>query len=546
MRAEADQNTFNIRRSTALMIGGTALIVCGCVGAILWILSVSTRSVDSTAAYGESRLLHSVIATYQAELSKAALAYATWDDMFDNFAKRRRPIWEKANLGPRITTQLGIDYVAVVAKDGAVTYLYAKKQQEQITLSPADQARLVAVSDLALRSPIPPEGTPVRGALIFDGQPVLIAASPIISSRGEAPAFALIEMRALNAHLLLNISKGFGITGLKVVPSSGADLSLDAAMVGAPKLALVWTPAKEGRQLFARVLPVVVFTGLLLLLIFSVLLVLWRTIVEQMRASEARAMSAEVAAAQTRALAAEETAHSKNAFIANMNHELRTPLNAILGFSQIIQSESLGPIGVPKYREYIQDIHDAGAHLMGIINDILTVSKIDAGKFAPKLEAVPFRNVLGEVVRMMEVIASERDIWINTIRCNTDVNLFVDRNALRQVMINVLANAIKFSPEGYGIEVEGDENPDGTFELRIIDYGCGIPPDTLKDIGKPFVQAETAYTRNYQGTGLGLSICYRLVEAMGGKIEVKSTVKKGTAVHIILKTDHAEPRAAVA
>lgn len=542
MSAEADQTTFNIRRFTVWAIGGIALIVCGCVGAIVWVLTSSVDNVDSIATYGDSRLLRSVVNAYQAELSKTVRYYTAGDDVADSVAKR--PAWEK--LGPSIIKQFGIDYVMVAARNGSVTYLYAKARHGQITLSHADQTQLAALADLAFRRPIPLEGTAVNGTILFDGQPVLVAAAPIASSRSETPNFALIEMRALDAGLLSNITKGFGVTGLKVEPPTGMGLPLDAAMGGAPKLMLTWTPSKEGRQLYARVLPVVLLTGLLRLLVLGGLLFLWRTIVKRMRTNEARAMSAEVNAALTRAIAAEETARSKNAFIANMNHELRTPLNAIIGFSEIIEAEMHGPIGVPKYREYIKDIHDSGNYLLGIINDILQVSKIDAGKFTPKLEPVPFRDVLGEVVRMMEVIATKRGIWINTVTCALNATVMADHQALRQVMVNLLANAIKFSPDGYGIELEGEEKPDGTFEIRVIDYGCGIPPDTLKDIGKPFVQAEAAYTRNYQGTGLGLSISYRLIGAMGGTIAITSTVNVGTTVQIVLKAGHAEQQTKVA
>ncbi len=544
MRAEADRSpTFNTRRFTALMIGGTALVVGGCVGAILWILAISAHSVDSTAAYGEGRLLSSVIDTYQSELSKTVIDYATWDDMFDNFAKGRRPLWEKTNLGPSVTRQLGVDYVAVVAKTGAVAYIYAKRLQGPLTLSSTDQGLLAALSTRAFQRTMPAGETPVSGAIAFDGVPVLVAATPIVSSQGGTSSFALIEMRALDADILSRITKGFGVAGLQIGRATGKGLPLAAATGGKPELALTWTSSKEGERLFTRVLPVVIFIGALLLILFSALLMLWRSILEHMRASQERAMKAELDAARTRAFAAEEMARSKNAFIANMNHELRTPLNAIIGFSEIMQSESLGPIQPAKYREYVMDIHDSGNHLLGIINDILLVSKIDAGKYAPKMESVPLHEIITEVLRMMEVIAAKRKIWINTIRCATHVSVFADRQALRQVLINVLANAIKFSPDGYGIEFEGDENPDGTFEIRIIDYGCGIPPETLRDIGKPFVQAETTFERNFQGTGLGLSICYRLVAAMGGSIDIKSTVKKGTAVHIILKTDRAETHA---
>jgi signal transduction histidine kinase len=526
-----------IRRLTAFLVSGAALIVCACLGVIVWVLSISTASVDRTVIDGEHRLLHSVIETYGGNLSRTVTDYASWDELYNNFTRGRDPAWEKDNLGPYITTAFDVDIVAVTTVKGTIAYFY--KRGGAAAMSPAGRATLTRLTRLAYATKPNAAGSVVSGAVMFGGRMNLVSVSPITPTSparvGERSGAALAELRVLDAAMLSKIDKNFGVSGLRVVRSAPNAVELSDPSGKPSGYVLAWTTAKSGVALFNRVLPAVILTGLLLLIGFTALVVFCWRIVEHFRKSQARILKAEIDATRARASAAEEMARGKSAFIANMSHELRTPLNAIIGFAEIMDCESMGPVGVPRYKEYIKAIYDSGHHLLHIINDILLVSKVEAGKFSPSIEDAPFAEVLNDTLRMLEIMAGRRAITLDASRCAADAVVSVDRQALRQILLNVISNAMKFSPDGATVEI-ASAAADGMLEVRVRDHGCGIPPDTLREIGKPFVQAEGVYTRNSQGTGLGLAISFRLAAAMGGAISVASTVGDGTTVTLRLKT----------
>ena len=224
---------------------------------------------------------------------------------------------------------------------------------------------------------------------------------------------------------------------------------------------------------------------------------------------------------------------SKSAFIANMSHELRTPLNAIIGFSEVIAAQPLGPIGVPKYREYVLDIQESGRHLLGIVEAMLHISRIDAGKYEPAMEDVSVHESVDEAVTMLKVIAAQRAIALDIHLPSHPVSILADRQGLRQILINLLSNAVKFSPSSGVVTLTCLETEE-VCEICISDQGCGIPADLIPSLGQPFVQAEDVYRRSYQGTGLGLSICFRLARAMGASIAIESDERVGTSVTLRL------------
>jgi two-component system cell cycle sensor histidine kinase PleC len=245
---------------------------------------------------------------------------------------------------------------------------------------------------------------------------------------------------------------------------------------------------------------------------------------------------------KSRAVAAEDANRSKNLFIANMSHELRTPLNAIIGFSEFIGAEAYGPLGSARYAEYVNDIHSSGNHLLGIVNNLLLFSKIEAGQHKVLLDDLSLRDELASVERMLQFDANRHGVQLVCDRLNDGVRVTADQQSLRQVLINVIGNAIKFSPAEEIVRVEHEAGKDGgTHRLRIVDRGCGIPAETLSQLGNPFVQAESAFSRRFQGTGLGLAICFGLTEAMGAAMVVESDEGAGTIVTITLPAAVAVP-----
>jgi len=231
---------------------------------------------------------------------------------------------------------------------------------------------------------------------------------------------------------------------------------------------------------------------------------------------------------------AEAANRAKGDFLANMSHELRTPLNAIIGFSEVISNELFGPIANSKYLEYIKDINASSLHLLSIINDVLDMSKIEAGKVELAKEVVHLENVIGEVMRMVHERARSRDIELTAELSGEDVEIWADERSMKQIFLNLLSNSIKFSKPGGKVYVRVIADRRDAAILEIEDHGIGMTEAEQERALQPFGQAKPATTRNYGGTGLGLPITKGLVEAHGGTLTINSRAGCGTTVRIIL------------
>jgi two-component system cell cycle sensor histidine kinase PleC len=235
-----------------------------------------------------------------------------------------------------------------------------------------------------------------------------------------------------------------------------------------------------------------------------------------------------------------ETANaSKTAFLANMSHELRTPLNAILGFSEIIAQECFGPAGSPRYREYAGDIHSSGAHLLSLINDLLDVAKIEAGKMEIEPRALEARRTFDTALKLIAAKAREKH---QELTIDVDASaplLFADERALKQILINLVSNAVKFTPEGGRIAVVGSAARGGGFQISVQDNGPGIPREKLDRIFTPFSQVDNRYDRQAGGTGLGLALIRGLAELHGGRAWLESEPGRGCCAYVVLPS---EPR----
>jgi len=225
---------------------------------------------------------------------------------------------------------------------------------------------------------------------------------------------------------------------------------------------------------------------------------------------------------------------AKSRFIATMSHELRTPLNAVLGFVDLVETETFGPIGDPRYREYAADARQGGRHLLSLINDILDLSKIESGKMSLEPRALSVPGLIDAGVRLFTRSARERGLTLIT-RVPRDLPpIHADERAARQIIINLLSNAVKFTDEGGRIEISATVDGDAV-SIVVMDTGIGIPPDQLERALLPFEQVENHYGRAREGTGLGLSIVQGLVSLHDGRLEIASEPGRGTTVTVRLK-----------
>jgi two-component system cell cycle sensor histidine kinase PleC len=231
---------------------------------------------------------------------------------------------------------------------------------------------------------------------------------------------------------------------------------------------------------------------------------------------------------------AEAANASKTAFLANMSHELRTPLNAILGFSEIIARECLGPVGSPRYKEYAGDIHNSGTHLLSLINDLLDVAKIEAGRMEIEPHMIETQRALESALKFVGVKARERNQVLTISVDQSAAILYADERALKQIVINLASNSVKFTQDGGQIDVSVKRNATGDFELVVADNGPGIPKERIDRIFKPFAQVDNRYDRQAGGTGLGLALVRGLTELHGGRAWIESDPGRGTRAIVVL------------
>ncbi|WP_395021037.1 ATP-binding protein [Dongia sp.] len=232
---------------------------------------------------------------------------------------------------------------------------------------------------------------------------------------------------------------------------------------------------------------------------------------------------------------AEAASQAKSQFLANMSHELRTPLNAILGFSEIIADQSFGPEAQQRYVEYASDIHDSGTYLLSLINDVLDVARVEAGKVRINREHCAVAKAIEEQLRVVRRAYPECARIVVQIGGDCP-DLLVDRRAFGQILLNVVGNACKFTPQAGQITIACNAQVPG-LRLTVTDNGPGIPANMIEEMGKPFRQVESAYSRRHPGTGLGLYISRSLMRLHGGDLEIASTLGQGTTITLSFPED---------
>ncbi len=237
---------------------------------------------------------------------------------------------------------------------------------------------------------------------------------------------------------------------------------------------------------------------------------------------------------------AEEANQTKSKFLANMSHELRTPLNAIIGFSEIMESGMFGALGSEKYQEYCHDILTSGHYLLEVINDILDMSKIEAGRMKLDMEPLDLSKTLAESLRVVTGRAEDKRLVLDADIAQT-ISVVADRRATKQILVNLLSNAVKFTPEGGKIVVRSRLTRD-RITLLIADTGIGIAPHSLERLGRPFEQVESQLTKTYHGSGLGLAIARSLTQLHGGSMKLRSRLGSGTVVRVSLPRDPRDSR----
>ena len=230
---------------------------------------------------------------------------------------------------------------------------------------------------------------------------------------------------------------------------------------------------------------------------------------------------------------AEAANHAKTDFLSMMSHELRTPLNAIIGFSDMMLSGVFGPIGSPKYLEYARDVNRSGRLLLEMINDILDLSKIEAGHYELDIQEISVTPIIEDSISVLRAAAKQREVELS-FTANGPLRVKADDRALKQILLNLLSNAVKFTPSGGRVTLSVSSVPQATVVIAVTDTGIGIAPADLDRVFEPFRRANASVSRTHEGTGLGLAITKHLVELNGGQLSLKSQLGFGTTVTVCL------------
>ena len=438
----------------------TVIIVAVGLGLILFLLRSSAARLDAAQQEAESRLAHSVITTRQTVLEKNVADYASWDEMYDHSSKLIGPQWAKENLGPYSVGAFGLSRLLILGADGSIKYSFSTDRGENDALTEREATQLKTWAHLVLVKWQPGVFKGFSGVMPISSRPYLVALAPIsVSSerrlaQGQTPASVLIFARELDGSVLGKLGSDFGLKNLRVTTSASGLLPLNGLEDAPSQFSLMWDQAQTGTQFYADAIPSIILVGVAVIAMFVILGFGWAMIIGRIRKTEIRA------------LIAEDTSKSKSLFIANMSHELRTPLNAIIGFSELISKEMFGALSIPKYKEYAGDIYSSGNHLLGVVNNLLMFSKMEAGQHRIATEPLCLEEEVSGVARVMRIEAEKRSIRIVQAVIPKTVIVSADQQSLRQVLFNVIGNAVKFSEADSEVLIEaGGMMPGGKYEL---------------------------------------------------------------------------------
>jgi signal transduction histidine kinase len=527
----------------ALLVVGGALVV----GLII----SAARGQDRIAAEKSVELVRVALDIRARNTALTVKDYAWWTEAVRNLVDTPDAAWAYGHIGPTSYDSIGMKLVTVIDAAGHQTFTFIQGEAGEFDImSPEAVGLQPLIAEARAASPLEP--IPATGLIKIGDQVFAVALAALTVAKGdpllpdEKPRSLLLFGRPLDARAIAEIAAEYKVDGLTLVEpgAAGERTSLpltttDGHAVGT----LAWTPERPGdatiRRMFIPVGATMLGLALLSLIILSQIRQVDRTRRENQHNLEIiAAKNSELIAARDEA---EYASRAKSQFLAVMSHELRTPLNAIIGFSEIMYSEPYGPLGDKRYKQYVQDIHNSGGHLLSIINDILDLSKIEAGQAELNEEEVDLAALTTSVVRIMQERATTAGL---TFLCESGEGLpwvRADRRALKQILLNLLSNAVKFTPKGGQVGLRMAVDADRSLRMIVYDTGIGIDPQDIPRAMSAFGQVDGSWSRRYEGAGLGLPISRALTRLHEGTLELTSQPGSGTTVTVRLPPQRVGP-----
>jgi signal transduction histidine kinase len=528
------------------------VLTAGLVAIIAVLLLFAAREQNELALESSQHLARSALGDEIGELQSAARDYATWDLTVEKVVQSLDEDWADDNIGT--WAYEGLQMSGTLVLDGSDRVIYGmiggeRLGAEILTRITDGLLPLAAAARVADPGAL---GVALSGNVHFDGGVATAAAAPIVHEDGSpaqdagGAASVLIFFRLFDHDRLASLENGFLLPRLHLgeqAAASGASLPL-ASYDGTVLGHLAWTAEQPGFVMLQPLLLPGALAGVLGLMLFGIVVRRISRALKELEASHTalHQQAVELSAARDHALQQTRTetelrrnavaaSRAKSEFLALVSHELRTPLNAILGFSETIATQAFGRDAGERYREYAEDIHESGSHLLSIINDILDLTKVEAGRYELHEENVDLDALLGRCLALLRERAATKGLQFSYR--GDAITLRADARALKQIVINLLSNAIKFTGNGGRIELRSAADAGG-IAITVTDTGIGMSEEQLARALQAFGQVDSALSRASEGTGLGLNVTKALTELHGGRLEIRSAPREGTEVTVRL------------
>lgn len=493
------------------------------------------------AVENERRTLAAILNARLTGLGADAAVNAVWTEAYQNLVVHFDRGWMTTNYNDSFYKSFKADRLLLVDPDNAPMHFLFKGTagtvaEARATLEDPDIRRIIARA----RAMKPDPAAAASGFAVIGGQLNLVGASRIarnddraVPESGSGVVFVLTSI--VDPPFLASIPADFGFRDLRLLPAAAAAPHADSDILrngwrglwepatlsigptGAAGVTLGWQPRRPGDRFMQIVLPPV-------LLISLVVAALGIIVIRHLQAN-----TRQLAAAYAEAAAGSET---KTRFLAMMNHELRTPLNSVIGFAEMMAAEMFGPLGNPKYQEYLDHISGSGRHLLGIINDVLDLAALTEGGLQLDESSFSLAATLETVVARLAPVAASAGVELTTQLYRGNEAFFGDARRIAQMAENLLANAIKFTPAGGHARIASRRDADGRMEVTISDTGIGLSPAEVPRALEFFGQIDGALARRYEGIGLGLPVAKSLAELHGGTMTISGKAGVGTTVTI--------------
>lgn len=491
-----------------------ALVVSSAV--IVIVAVILSRSMDTGAHMSERLLVSQQLKNIPGNLAKLAEDNTWWDEAVENIFIQENTSWLDATIGDTIVGFDSIDGTFVLRVDNSLLY-------EAALIDDVPEHRMFLANGLAasISRLIPvdaDEAVSDAGFVAIEDQLFAVGVSMVQPAGrktydpplGNSRRPVLVFYQKITAEVLDNLGSGLGLQQLRYAPAFavGIDGLVMNDIAGQQAGVMLWSASKPGTEVLSQLAwPVAGFAVVLVLSLYVFV-------------RRARGLIQEL----------EQADRTKMAFLASMSHEVRTPLNAIIGFAEIVRLELHGEVKGEKNKEYLDIIRSSGEHLLTVINDILNISKLDAGKMEVFAEAMDPVEIIDQSMRMVENSANDRSIRL--VKELESSMIISDERIIRQILVNLLSNAIKFTPAGGQVAVRS-EIVDGGYKIIVADTGIGMSKEEIELALEPFGQVHKD-KQNVGGTGLGLPLVNRFLELLGGSMSIRSAPAHGTSVTIEL------------